>query len=194
MFDGILGESIELSETVIATETMQKAYPNYLCASSVIRLTLNSRVDPSKLMGNCAYVYGDNLYLTDSKGNLAYIDCEMVYTKDATSIKEEHREYKRTGGRYAKHDNMDAGHFGVQLGQHPSITMEQDATMNRNGTWRIFERGWLKLLKEGHRLNVKAVFVEDDSEGTFSPFWCILETIDGIEGEAYSLLNEADQF
>jgi len=194
MFEDIMGEAIELSDATITTATAQKHYPNYLCISNIIKLTLSSRVDPSNLLSNCAYIYGDNIYITDDNGNLAYTDCEMVYTENATSIKKVHPEYKRAGGRFAKHDNMDAGHLGVQLGQHPSIAMEQDATMNRYGTWRAFEKDWLNLVKDGHEVNVKAVFVDDTPGSTFSPFWCICETIDGVENGSYALLNEADQF
>lgn len=194
MFEDIMDEGIELSKTAIKTETMQKSYPAYLSVTKVVRLTLDSRVDPSGLFGNCAYIYKDNLYITDEKGNPAYVDCEMTYTKKAAEIKRKHPEYKRTGGKSAKHENMDAGHFGVQLGQHPSISMEQDATMNRYGTWRKFERNWLNLIKEGHRVNVRAVFVEGDTEGSFSPFWCISETIDNEERNEYALLNEPNQF
>ena len=194
MFENIMGEEILLSDVVIITETKSKSYPDYLRISDVVRLTLDTRVEPDKLLCNCAYVYGNNLYVTDARGNLAYIDCEMVYTQNATDIKKKHPEYKRTGGRHAKHDNMDAGHLGVQLGQHPSISMEQDATMNRYGTWRTFERDWIKLLKEGRHVNIKAVFVEDSADSSFSPFWCICETIDEAYVSEYTLLNEADQF
>jgi len=194
MFEDIMGDGIELSEATIATETMQKPYPDYLVVSQIVKLTLDSHVDPSSLLENCAYIYKDNIYVTDDHGNLAYIDCEMVLTKNAAAIKKAHPEYKRTGGRYDKNDGMDAGHFGVQLGQHPSISMAQDATMNRYGTWRTYEKDWIKLIKGGSQINVKAVFVEDDSASTYSPFWCICETIDGVEGDSIALLNEADQF
>jgi len=194
VFEDIMGEGIELSEETIATGAMQKQYPNYLKISEIVKLTQDSRVDPSKLKSDCAYIYGDNLYITDNKGNLAYVDCEMVFTPNATIIKKSHPEYKRTGGRSATHANMDAGHLGVQLGQHPSISMEQDSTMNRYGVWRTFERNWLQLVKLGNRVNIKGVFVDDDSDSTFSPFWCICETIDGVEGNSYALTNEADQY
>ena len=194
MFEDIMGDGIELSELTIKTETMNKPYPCYLNVFNIVVLTLDSYVDSCNLLGNTAFVYGDNLYVTDDNGNLAYTDCEMVYTQNATELKKKHPEYKRTGGRYVKHNNMDAGHLGVQLGQHPSISLEQDATMNRYGSWRTFERNWLKLLKQGHHINVKAVFVEDTSDSTFSPFWCICETIDELESNSYALLNEANQF
>ncbi len=194
MFEGIFDDGIPLSTSTITTETMDKHFPEYLKVDSVIHLTLDARVDPTSLRRNCAYVYGDNLYLSDRNGNLAYIDCEMVFTANATEIKRMHPEYKRTGGRYASSPNTDAGHLGVQLGQHPSITLAQDATMNRYGSWRTFEKNWLKLIKDGHKVNIKAVFVEDQSGGAFSPFWCICETIDGIEEESYALLNDAEQY
>jgi hypothetical protein len=149
---------------------------------------------PTSLLASCAYVYNDNLYVTDDTGNIAYIDCEMIHTEGAGAIKTKHSEYKLAGGQHVAHDNMDAGHLGVQIGQHPSIAMEQDSVMNRYGSWRIFERGWDKLSREGHTVNVKAVFVEGEEDGTFAPFWCIRETIDKTEVFECTLLNESEQY
>ena len=39
-------------------------------------------------------------------------------------------------------------------------------------------------------MNVKAVFVDADNEGTYSPFWCIRETLDGDEVNEYVLTND----
>ena len=88
---------------------------------------------------------------------------------------------------------MDAGHFGIALGQHPSIAMEQDRIMNRYGAWRNFERCWYDLSVAGHSVNVKAVFVDADTEGTYSPFWCIRETIDDTEVNEHVLTNDDSQ-
>lgn len=90
---------------------------------------------------------------------------------------------------------MDAGHFGLALGQHPSIAMEQHKYINRYGAWREFEIDWNKLSREGHQVNVKAVFVKGDEEGTYSPFWCIREAIDGNEEGAseYVITNDDSQ-
>ncbi len=76
---------------------------------------------------------------------------------------------------------------------YPSIAMEQDRIMNRYGAWRSFERTWYDLSVDGHSVNVKAVFVDTDSEGTYSPFWCIRETIDGDEVNEYILTNDGSQ-
>ena len=88
-----------------------------------------------------------------------------------------HPEYHSVGGKRASHPDMDAGHFGISLGQHPSIAMEQDYRMNRFGVWRIFERYCKELLLSGMKIHILGVFAEED-EGTFSPFWCIREESD----------------
>jgi hypothetical protein len=177
----------------IRLASKRKQYPDYLEVKKVIRLELDSRIDPSKLTAKCAYIYNDNLYVTDAIGNIAFIDCEMIHTDDAATIRQAHPEYKSVGGSNAKYEEMDAGHFGISLGQHPSIAVEQHRIMNRYGAWRNFERNWNKLSLEGHSVNVKAVFVEDIGDSTFSPFWCIRETIDGSEMTEYTLTNDSGQ-
>jgi hypothetical protein len=192
IFTDVMSDGITL-KNAIQVGSMQKQYPDYLCVERVEELTLELKINPADLLPNCAYVYNDNLYLTDDKGNIAYVDCEMIYTNNTSTIRKNHREYKSVGGKNAVHRDMDAGHFGIALGQHPSIAMEQDRIMNRYGTWRELERSWHKLSREGHQVNVKAVFVEGDEEGTYSPFWCIRETISAEESAEYILTNDDTQ-
>ena len=189
LFADVMDEGINLSEDLISLETTQKAYPDYLNVEKQIVLSLDDKVDPTKLEINCAYTYLDNLYLTDEGGNIAYIDCELALTAGTKAIKAKHPEYKAAGGKNALHDDMDAGHFGVQLGQHPSIAMEQHRYLNRYGVWRDYERTWVQLLKEGHQVNLKAVFTKG-AEGTYSDFWCLRETIDGDEYSEFILTND----
>ena len=187
MFPGvILDKSISLAST-------NKRYPDYLEVKQTVRLKSDDRIYPSHLSAQCAYIYNDNLYVTDKKGNIAYLDCEMRYTENAAAIRKAHSEYKAVGGAKAAHDDMDAGHFGIALGQHPSIAMEQDRVMNRYGAWRKFERSWYNLSKAGHNVNIKAAFVDDNGEGTYSPFWCIRETINDEEYSDYNLTNDDSQ-
>ena len=127
--------------------------------------------------------------MTDKDGNIAYIDCELVLTPNTKAIKAEHPEYKTVGGKRALHDDMDAGHFGVQLGQHPSIAMEQHRYLNRYGVWRSYELTWVWLLRERHSVNLKAVFTKG-KEGTYSDFWCVRETVDGDEYSEFILTND----
>jgi hypothetical protein len=119
----------------------------------------------------------------------------MVHTDNAAAIRKAHGEYKAVGGARAYHEDMDAGHFGISLGQHPSLAVEQDRIMNRYGAWRSFEQIWDKLSQEGHSVNIKAVFVEEDdgAGGTYSPFWCVMETIDGAGFLEYTLANDETQ-
>lgn len=179
----ILSNSIELSG-------ITKYYPDYLQTHQVINLTLNDKLDSSNLPEKSALVYNTNLYITDDNGNIDYFNCDMQCTDNSSQIRKEHPEYKSVGGKVALHSDMDAGHFGLALGQHPSIAMEQHKHTNRYGAWRTFERDWNKLSDEGHKVNVKAVFVEGDEEGTYSPFWCIRETIDEDEVSEYIITND----
>ena len=181
----ILSNSIELSG-------LKKYYPDYLQVDQVINLSLSDKLNSSNLPKKSALVYNTNLYITDENGNIAYFDCDMQHTDNAGQIRKQHQEYKSVGGKEALHPDMDAGHFGLALGQHPSIAMEQHKHTNRYGTWRKFEIDWNKLSSEGYIVNVKAVFVESDEEGTYSPFWCIRETIDENEDEAseYVITND----
>ena len=78
---------------------------------------------------------------------------------------------------------------GLSLGQHPSIAMEQGSVMNRYGAWRDLERDWEALLREGHDVAVRGVFADGDG-GTYSPFWCIEEIVDGGEPFEYILTND----
>lgn len=192
LFSDIMGEGVVLSDDFIALETKQKAYPDYLVAEKRITLSADSKVDPSKLEANCAYTYHDSLYLTDEDGNIAYIDCDLVLTQNTQEIKKKHPEYKSVGGKRALHDDMDAGHFGVQLGQHPSIAMEQHRYLNRYGMWRSYEMTWVQLLKDGCSVNLKAVFTKGEA-GTYSDFWCIRETIDNDEISEFVLTNDDEQ-
>ncbi|MCH5347954.1 MAG: hypothetical protein J1E40_01400 [Oscillospiraceae bacterium] len=189
LFEDVMDEGIQLSDDLIELETTKKAYPDYLKAEKHIVLSPDSKVNPAKLEANCAYIYHDSLYLTDEDGNIAYIDCELILTPNTKEIKEKHPEYKSVGGKNALHDDMDAGHFGVQLGQHPSIAMEQHRYLNRWGSWRSYELSWVDLLKEGHNVNLKAVFTKSE-EGTYSDFWCVRETIDNDDYSEFILTND----
>lgn len=179
----ILSNSIELSG-------IKKYYPDYLQVDQVINLSISDELNPSDPPKKSALVYNTNLYMTDENGNIAYFDCDMQHTDNAGQIRKQHQEYKSVGGKEALHQDMDAGNFGLALGQHPGISMEQHKHTNRYGVWRKFEIDWYKLSGEGHKVNVKAVFVEDDEDGTYSPFWCIRETIDEDEVNEYVITND----
>lgn len=173
--------------------------PDYLTISSVRIITLDDHLNPAELDAFTAYVFNDNLYLTDEKGNIAFIDCHLVHTTPTAQLRSSHPEYRKAGGANrgtgANKDtgvNRDAGHFGLSLGQHPSIAMEQDSYMNRYGIWRSFERSWSKELKLGKTVHIIGVFVEGEDADTYSPFWCIREEIDDEVNE-YVLTNDDDQ-
>lgn len=189
IFEDIMSPGVILSNC-IELPGYKKYYPNFLQVGQIINLSINNKLDPSNLSGNTAFVYKTNLYITDDNGNIAYFDCDMQHTDNAAKIRSQHQEYKLVGGKDALHPDMDAGHFGISLGQHPSIAMEQHKYTNRYGVWRRFEMGWNRLSVEGHEVNVKAVFSEGDEEGTYSPFWCIRETIDRDEICEYIITND----
>lgn len=189
IFDDIMSPGVELSN-YIEFSGYTKYYPDYLKVEQIINLTIDDKVNPSNLLKNAAFVYQSNLYITDDNGNIAYFDCDIQHTENASKIRRKHQEYKSVGGKRVEHPDMDAGHFGISLGQHPSIAMEQHKHTNRYGAWRKFEMEWDKLSDEGHKVNIQAVFVEDESESTYSPFWCIREVIDKDEINEYVITND----
>lgn len=184
MFEDVMDPGIEL------IDVHGFGIPDYLSIDTVLQISLSDHVDPSKLQPLTAYVYEDNLYLTDEDGNIAFIDCWLRIVKNTGDIRRNHPEYHSVGGKNTRHENMDAGHFGLSLGQHPSIAMEQDSTMNRFGIWRSFERYWTELLDAGKEVHIIGVFVE--GEDTYSPFWCIHEEIDENIAE-YIMTNDDEQ-
>ncbi len=189
IFEDIMCPGVILSKCIELPEC-KKYYPDYLQVDQMINLSINDKIDPSNLPRNTALVYKTNLYITDDKGNIAYFDCDMQHTDNAGKIRSHHQEYKSVGGKDALHPDMDAGHFGISLGQHPSIAMEQHKYTNRYGAWRKFEIDWNKLSEEGHEVNVKVLFTEGDEAGTYSPFWCIRETLDKEEVNEYVITND----
>ncbi len=193
LFTDTMEEGVSLSPKTIKTANKTKPYPDYLTVKKSIKINITDKVNPIKLSPQTAYIYKNNVYLTDQKGNIAYIDCDMIYQPGATALKKGHGEYKLSGGENASEENMDAGHFCVQLDQHPSFSMEQHYHMNRYGSWRSFERQWVEWSKAGHAVNVKGVFVDSFSAGTFSPFWCIQVEVDGKKENEYILTNDDRQ-
>ena len=184
MFEDVMESGIDL------TDTQGYSIPDYLTIDTIQHITLSDHIDPSSLQPSTAYVYEDSIYLTDNAGNIAFVDCQLCRVKNTGEIRKNHPEYRSVGGKNVKHKDMDAGHFGLSLGQHPSIAMEQDSIMNRFGVWRSFERYWARLLDEGKSVHIIAVFVE--GEDTYSPFWCIHEDVDGDISE-YVMTNDDDQ-
>lgn len=189
IFEDIMSPGVQLSNC-IELSGIKKYYPEYLQVEKVVNLSISDKLNPSNLPRKCALVYKTNLYITDDNGNIAYFDCDMEHTEDAGQIRKQHPEYKSVGGKEALHQDMDAGHFGLSLGQHPSIAMEQHKHTNRYGAWRRFELDWDNLSREGHQVNIKAIFVDSDEEGTYSPFWCIREAIDEDDVSEYVITND----
>ena len=189
IFEDVMEQGIDLKPVFL--DGIQWMIPDYLCVKDTECIILDSKLQPDKLSPYTAYIYNENLYLTDEKGNIAYINCLIKKTRDTYKIRREHPEYKSVGGAKALNSDMDAGHFGLALGQHPSIAMEQNKVMNRYGVWRVFER-YLYDLSETESVHLIGVFVEGDDEGTYSPFWCIREESNG-EYYEYIFSNDAEQ-
>lgn len=203
-------DGIEMSRDTIQTATMRKHYPNYLSVTNShnpIVLQPETRIDPTALEANSAYVYHDTLYVTDSNGGIAYMDAELKYV-EKSQTKRDIAAQRKVGGSKALHSSMDAGHvLAVSLDGHPDMMQEQYSGLNRytnrnsnkedwqNGMFRDLERDWTQLAKDGHSLNVKAVFSEtqDGSGSTYSPEWCYQVT-DRTTAEKYqyNMINEGN--
>lgn len=179
IFEDVMEPGIDLIECQGYT------IPDYLTIDHIQTISLSDQLNPAKLEPSTLYVYESSHYLTDSTGNIAFIDCELRYTSPTGVLRQKHPEY-----RMVSKNGRDAGHFGLSLGQHPSIAMEQDPYLNRYGIWRIFERYWAQILKSGESVRIIGVFVE--GEDTFSPFWCIREEV-GEEISEYIFTNDDEQ-
>ena len=177
IFDDVMEPGVEL------VLKRGRLVPDYLDIKEIKRMNLEDHVDPTALQSETAYVYDQNLYLTDIQGNIAFIDCYLCRVSPTKPLRLSHPEYRKAGAK-----DRDAGHFGLSLGQHPSIAMEQDRTMNRYGVWRIFERYWAELLDSDLSVHLIGVFADGDG-GTYSPFWCIREEIDDEVSE-YVFTND----
>lgn len=201
-------EGIEMSQEAIRTATMEKRYPSYLNIENQknpIILTTDTRIDPTNLKPNSAYVYHNTLYITDSKGGIAYMDAEVIPVNNAQATRNQGAQ-RKVGGIKASHKSMDAGHvLAVSLDGHPDMVQEQHSSLNRyknrnsgnedweNGMFRDLERDWTQLAKDGHELNVKAVFSEsrDGSGSTYSPEWCYQVTDRTTQEKyQYNMINE----
>lgn len=201
IFDDVMDPGIDLIPVTVEGEAL--LVPDYLRVEAVTRISLSGKLDPANLPASAAIIYDKdddenqrNLYLTDEKGNIAFFDCMLVSTANTAAIRSAHPEYHSVGGKNASHKHMDAGHFGLSLGQHPSIAMEQDSTMNRYGIWRVFERYWKEMSEEnsGNPVHIIGVFVEGDDDGTYSPFWCIREESSDGDGYEYIFTNDDEQW
>ena len=71
--------------------------PDYLTITSVRIITIDDHPNPAELDAFTAYVYGNNLYLTDENGNIAFIDCHLVYTTPTAQLRSSHPEYRKAG-------------------------------------------------------------------------------------------------
>ena len=88
--DGIVG-GIEMSRETVHTRTMEKRYPSYLTVDNrenPVVLRTSDRLDPTKLRPRCAYVYYDTLYVTDDRGNIAYMDAELRQVRQPCRLRD----------------------------------------------------------------------------------------------------------
>ena len=207
--DGIVG-GIEMSRETVRTRTMEKRYPSYLTVDNrenPVVLRTSDRLDPTKLRPRCAYVYYDTLYVTDDRGNIAYMDAELRQVRQPCRLRDISAQ-RRVGGAAAYHESMDAGHlYAVSLGCHPSMVVEQSISFNsyrggksesrecwQNGMFRDLEQDWAMQVRRGDSVNIKAVYTEsrDGQPGTYSPEWCY-QTTNRTTRETfqYNMPNEA---
>lgn len=173
-------KTILTANTGEGIELVQKGghlIPDYLEIENNFTITVDDHVNPAALNPCTAYIYNDNLYLTDKKGQIAFVDLNLRHVSNTSELRKSHPEYRKSRRR------GDAGHFGLALGQHPSITMDQDAVMNRRGIWRAKERYWNELIKGGQEVRLYGVFSEEGD------YWLFQE--DG--GEEYVFTNDDEQ-
>jgi hypothetical protein len=168
-----------------------------LTVERVEQLSLDRPLAPTELTPNTAYVYGDNVYVTDENGDAAYMHGIVTFVPDAPRHDAIQRQVGRDGNSVAgdRFGKLVGGHIGgVSLGGFPSgpNLFAQNERMNISSFAR-FERQFRDLAKQGERVEYE-VRLAVDNPGEKVPSVAILQYwINDIYQGEYPLLNEPHQ-
>lgn len=160
-------------------------------------LLLDKPLSAAELQPNTAYVYQDNVYITDGHGKTAYAKFTPTYTPNPPR----HNVHQRAIGAEARHaaatpDQFVGGHLhGAALGGFPSgpNIFGQQANFNVSAM-KTFENEFLDRAKNGEIFQVE-IWLADDAPGDPTASVAIL-TYENSDGdiETHNLLNEGHQY
>lgn len=170
-----------------------------LAVERVEQLSLDHPLAPSDLKPNTAYVYGENVYVTDANGEPAYTRGVAKYVKDAPRhdlIQRQvgHDGQAAAGERFGK---LVGGHMGgVSLGGWPSAPnlFAQNANMNVSAFAAAFEKQARELAKDGVRVEYEVRLAVDSPGDEVASVAILHYWINGEDQGEYPLLNEPHQF
>lgn len=169
-----------------------------LAVDRVEHLSLDHPLAPSDLKPKTAYVYGENVYVTDENGDAAYMRGVARYVPDALRHDSIQVQVGRDGQVQAgeRFGKLEGGHIGgVSLGGYPSgpNLFAQNSNMNR-GAFASYERQFRELAKNDKRVEYEVRLAVDFPGDKLASVAILRYWVDGIEQEESPLLNEAHQF
>jgi DNA/RNA non-specific endonuclease len=168
-----------------------------LTVERVEQLSLDHPLAPADLTPNTAYVYGDNVYVTDENGDAAYMHGIATYVPNAPRHDPIQLKVGRDGNDVAgdRFGKLVGGHIGgVSLGGYPSgpNLFAQNKRMNVS-SFAIFENQFRELAQKGERVEYE-VRLAVDAPGEKVPSVAILQYwINDVHQGEYPLLNEPHQ-
>jgi hypothetical protein len=169
--------------------TSAGAVPAHLNVSRTVVLDVSDVVAPTALAPTTAYVFGDNTYVTDAKGQLAYVRAALSLTPDAPR----HRGPQQLAGKSASGTGSVGGHpIARSLGGHPSMVEVQNSNMNVSA-WATLENVWRHELSHGKSVVAEIQFAQGDSGTPESPVWLASWSVNGEPAQEAGFLNEGNQ-
>ena len=170
-----------------------------LAVERVEQLNLDHPLAPSDLKPNTAYVYGENVYVTDANGDPAYTRGIAKYVPDAprhAPIQRQvgHDGQAEVGERFGK---LVGGHMGgVSLGGWPSAPnlFAQNTNMNVSAFAAAFETQVRELAKKGDRVEYEVRLAVDSPDDKVASVAILHYWVNGVDQGESPLLNEPHQF
>jgi hypothetical protein len=172
--------------------------PDDLVVERVEQLSLDFLIAPADLQPNTAYVYGENVYVTDASARPAYMHGIAKYTPDAPRVNHVQRQVGHdgqaaAGGRFGR---LVGGHMGgVALGGYPSgpNLFAQNSQMNI-GAFATFEIQFRDLARNGSRVDYSVRLATDAKDDEVVSVAILSYSIDGVDQGEYPLINEPHQY
>lgn len=188
---------VAAAQRQVIAESLPLSIASDLTVDRVEQLSLDHPLGPSDLSPNTAYVYGENVYVTDAKGAPAYMHGVAKYVPDAPRHDSIQLQVGRDGQTAAgeRFGKLVGGHIGaVSLGGYPSgpNLFAQNVNMNVSA-FATFERQFRDLAKSGHRVEYSVRLAVDSTEDEVASVAILSYLIDDVDQGEYPLLNEPHQ-
>jgi hypothetical protein len=170
-----------------------------LSVKNIEHITIDDKMDPHSLLPSTAYVFNDNVYVTDASGRIAG-GTVVITPVRATRHAEAQADFRGAAREFETDESgtLHAGHLhAVSLGGHPSgpNLFEQNQNFNQSA-FRGLEKTLEKLALDGHSVRMQFRLAEPiDANGMVAPSALIVTTyVDDEPPEEVTFINEGHQF